>query len=526
MSTLEHWMMPGMTAPDACGLRTVAVVLAGGTGSRVGLDLPKQLLKVAGRTIIEHTVEALHDCPEIDEIIIVMTPDFVGDARRLLLGQARLPRVSRVLAGGRDRNGSTQVALDALGEEEVNVLFHDAVRPLLSRRVVQDCVAALKTYRAVDVAISSADTIVRVDSEDHIVEIPERSRLRRGQTPQGFRLSTIRRAYELATQDPDFKATDDCGVVLRYQPDVSIYVVAGDEQNMKVTYPLDLFLADKLFQLASHLATTHTAPDLRQALQGKTVVVFGGSYGIGSDVVQRASEAGCHVFSFSRSTTGTFIEDAASVGRALQEVESVSGRIDAVVVSAAQLAKGRLSDMDDDQVRHQMEVNYLGPVMVARASEAYLRATGGHLVLFTSSSYTRGRADYVLYSSTKAAVVNLAQALADEWSGDGIHVNVINPERTRTPMRQQAFGAEPEGTLLESAAVAATVLDVLASDITGHVVDVRRAVRARGESEADLAAQAVAEVQAEAQAEAQAEVQAEAYAGADTDDGADSGGIR
>jgi 2-C-methyl-D-erythritol 4-phosphate cytidylyltransferase len=193
------------------------------------------------------------------------------------------------------------------------------------------------------------------------------------------------------------------------------------------------------------------------------------------------------------------------VVQALKQVASETGKIDAVVLSAAQLLKGKLSEMDDEQVLQQVQVNYLGPVTVARASEKYLRETSGHLVLFTSSSYTRGRADYALYSSTKAAVVNLAQALADEWSPDGIHVNVINPERTRTPMRLQAFGDEPEGTLLESEAVASTVLDVLASELTGHVIDVRREPAAVN-SEAELVAKAVAEAEAEAVAEAEAEV--------------------
>ena len=189
---------------------------------------------------------------------------------------------------------------------------------------------------------------------------------------------------------------------------------------------------------------------------GRTIVVFGGSYGIGSDVVDQAREVGCEVFSFSRSSTGTYVEDPAigGAGAGAGACRRV-GHIDAVVLCAAQLAKGPLSAMDDEQVRQQIDVNYFGPVIVARASEPYLRETHGHLVLFTSSSYTRGRADYVMYSSTKAAVVNLAQALADEWSADGIHVNVINPERTRTPMRLQAFGDEPEGTLLDSEAVAA-----------------------------------------------------------------------
>ena len=96
------------------------------------------------------------------------------------------------------------------------------------------------------------------------------------------------------------------------------------------------------------------------------------------------------------------------------------------------------------------------------------------MLLFTSSSYTRGRSGYSLYSSAKAATVNLTQALADEWAGDGVRVNCVNPERTATPMRTKAFGDEPAGSLLDSEAVARTSLDVMVSDFNGHVIDVRR----------------------------------------------------
>ena len=114
-------------------------------------------------------------------------------------------------------------------------------------------------------------------------------------------------------------------------------------------------------------------------------------------------------------------------------------------------------------------------MFIAQEFHPHLRETGGSLLLFTSSSYTRGRAGYSLYSSAKAAVVNLTQALADEWAADGVRVNCVNPERTATPMRTKAFGKEPGGSLLDSLSVAHTVLDVLLSDLTGHVIDVRKA---------------------------------------------------
>src|SRR5687768_11980161 len=171
-------------------MRTVAVVLAGGTGTRVGLSTPKQLLKVAGKPIIEHTIAALNTSPYVDEIVVMMAPGYLDAVRHLLRG-GEYQKVTQVIEGGETRNETTRRALKALGDEECNVLFHDAVRPLLSQRVIEDCVMALGVHAAVDTAIPSADTIIRVDenSGQTIEDVLPRALLRRGQTPQGFRLS-------------------------------------------------------------------------------------------------------------------------------------------------------------------------------------------------------------------------------------------------------------------------------------------------------------------------------------------------
>lgn len=464
-------------------LPTIAVVLAGGTGSRVGLRLPKQLLKVAGKPLLQHTLEVFEASPDVDQILVLMAPGWTEDAEKLVRN-AGLTKVTRVLEGGQSRDDTSRIAIQAITEDlaaasgdgepaDAKVLFHDAVRPLLDQRIISDCVRALDRNDAVDVAIPSADTIIEVD-DGVITDIPDRSRLHRGQTPQGFRLSTIRRAYELAAKDETFAATDNCSVVLRYLPDVPIKVVEGSEQNLKVTYPIDVFLADQLFRLGSHNPPSPLSEaEASKRLAGRTLVVFGGSYGIGAEIVSAARDLGATVISHSRSQTGCHVEDAEQVRRALEEAYEQTGRVDFVAVTAGVLHTGRLAETGDDVVDESIGVNLLGPVYVARAAHRYLAETGGHLLLFTSSSYTRGRAGYSLYSATKAAVVNLTQALADEWAADGIRVNCINPERTSTPMRTKAFGEEPPGTLLPARTVGLASLDVLLSDQTGHVVDVR-----------------------------------------------------
>lgn len=263
--------------------------------------------------------------------------------------------------------------------------------------------------------------------------------------------------------------------MLKYLPDVPIHVVAGDEYNMKVTQPVDVFIADKLFQLAST-----TAPEqadeaaYRELLTGKTLVVFGGSYGIGKDIAELAAGYGAKTYALGRSTTGTHVENPEEVDDALSTAYAETGRIDYVINTAGVLRIGKLAETDNATIEEALKVNYLAPVQIARSSYKYLAESKGQLLLYTSSSYTRGRAEYSLYSSTKAAMVNLTQALSDEWAGDGVRVNCINPERTATPMRTKAFGQEPAGSLLSSEAVARTSLDVLLSELTGHVIDVRQ----------------------------------------------------
>jgi 2-C-methyl-D-erythritol 4-phosphate cytidylyltransferase len=467
----------GLSRGDRAERRIVGVILAGGTGQRVGLNIPKQLVKIAGKAILQHTLETFDKAASLSEIIVMMAPGFEAEAEKVVAA-AQPAKPVRVLSGGASRPETTCLALAAIDDDDAEILLHDAVRPLVNVRIIEECCRTLVDHRAVDVAIPSSDTIIVVDErdgEEFIDTIPPRASLRRGQTPQAFRVGVLRQAYALAAQDPDFAATDDCGVVRRYLPEIPIRVVPGSEENLKVTQPIDIHLADKLFQLASQEAPSHRSPEeFRAHMAGRAAVVFGASYGIGEEIAMLLRAYGVEVHGYSRTATGTHVENEEHVAAALQEAYAISGRVDFVVNTAAVLEIGRITDVAADAVRRALDVNLLGPVNIARAAQPYLRETGGSMLLFTSSSYTRGRSSYSLYSATKAAVVNLTQALAEEWAEEGVRVNCINPERTRTPMRIRAFGAEPENMLLTANEVARTSVDVLVSDVTGHIFDVRR----------------------------------------------------
>lgn len=451
-------------------IRNIAIVLAGGVGSRLGLSTPKQFFKVAGKMVIEHTLDTFERNPHIDEIVVVSNPVYVSDVENIVLRNG-WKKVKKILKGGKERYDSSLSAIHAYeGGEEVNLVFHDAVRPLVSQRIIDDVCEALKTYEAIDVTVPAVDTIIEAEG-DHIASIPDRSRLQRGQTPQAFRLSVISEAYKRAFKDPNFKVTDDCGVVVKYMPEVPVHLVEGEESNMKLTYKEDTFLLDKLFQLRGS-----QAPETldRTKLQGRVAVVFGGSYGIGKDVVDELRQAGTRVHSFSRSLTKTDVGNRKDVARALKEVYDKEGQIDYVINTAGVLNKEPLCAMDYGIIQAAVQTNYMGTVNVAIEAYNYLKETQGQLIFFTSSSYTRGRAFYSIYSSTKAAIVNFVQAVAQEWESVGIRVNCINPERTKTPMRVKNFGIEPDDTLLRSEVVADATVRCLLADYTGQVIDVKR----------------------------------------------------
>lgn len=448
----------------------VAVILAGGMGSRLDKSHPKQFFKVAGKTVIEHTVNVFEKNQSIDEIAIVINPSYQVVIEDIVLA-SNWKKVRKILKGGAERYHSSMAAVNAYADRgDINLIFHDAVRPLISDRIIDDTVAALEKYNAVDVAIPAVDTIISTDG-DFIDAIPERSKLKRGQTPQGFKLQTIRKAYEHALQDPAFKSTDDCGVVLKYLPEEKIYVVKGEEVNMKLTYKEDSYLLDKLFQLRSFAFHGQDIP--WRDLKNKVLVIFGGSYGIGAEIARIAGEHGSKVHCFSRSLNGVNIALAEDVRKSLSAVAEKEGRIDYVVNTAAILMKEPLNSMDYQAVCEMVNVNYLGMVNVALESFTYLKESKGQLLFYTSSSYTRGRAFYSIYSSTKAAVVNFVQAVAQEWESAGVRVNCINPERTKTPMRTKNFGIEDEATLLKPEDVACESIKTLLSDFTGQVVDVK-----------------------------------------------------
>jgi 2-C-methyl-D-erythritol 4-phosphate cytidylyltransferase len=452
-------------------MRIHALVLAGGTGDRFGADMPKQFVRLAGEPILLRSIRAIV-AAGVDELVVVVHPSWLADARALIDG-AELDLAVTVVAGGSTRNQSTRNGLAALHADDRDVvLVHDAVRPLVPTEVVLRSIEPVLSGRAdaADTVIPSADTLVIVEG-DLVTEIPERARYRRGQTPQTFRYEVLAEAYRLAEAAGDLSATDDCSLVLRHLPGTRIVAVQGDEVNLKITTRTDMVLADRMIQLRtlSHVEEAQPARPLR----GARLYVIGGTNGIGEAIVEQARDAGAVVVVDGR-RMGLDVRDYAAVEAHVAAAADQLGGLDHVICTAGVLRVGRATDLRPDELAEVVDVNVVGSLSVARAAHAWLLASHGSLTLFASSSFTQGRPNYVAYSASKAAVVNLAQGLAEEWAADGIRVNAVSPERTDTPMRRAAFPDEAPLGLLSARDVAAATLRLIRSDLTGQILDVRR----------------------------------------------------
>lgn len=439
---------------------SVAVILlAGGVGSRIGDYQPKQFIKIAGKPVLMHSHDAIRKHMPESLIVVVSPVANLPQVRAMLKHDDK----TLVVAGGASRQASALQGMRTLKPyNPKNVLIHDAARPFVSGQIIQDIVHALEKNEAVDVAIPTADTII-IEREGYIESIPKRNHMLRGQTPQAFRYKTLLHCYEEINEGRLDEFTDDCGIFLEGNPSGKVRIVRGHEENIKISNPIDLTLADELMRIRAYEATADT-PGI--SVRGKRILIFGGTSGIGKAVAEVLAEAGASVIARSRSN-GCDISNEKDVKNAIFDAAKTLGGIDAVVNAAGLLKKEPISNQASEEITAQINVNLMGAAWVAKWSHAQLKKSKGALLNFASSCFTRGRSDYVIYSATKAAVVNLSQGLAEEWFEDGIRVNCIVPGRTDTEMRRSNFKDEAQDSLGNPYQVALRAAKLLSTEING-----------------------------------------------------------
>jgi len=221
----------------------IAVVLAGGTGSRMGDGPPKQLRTLGDRTVLEHSIAAFAAHPEITGVL-VMTDEASAERVAELVAAGPADRVLAVLPGGPTRFATTRAAVAGLARfsDDAKVLLHDAARPLVPSDLVDACLAGLDDHDGVVPVLHATDTLLAVDAGGVMERSLDRSVVRLAQTPQAFRLGTLRSSHLPAADGAEDDPTDDGTAVLRALPGARIATVPGDRRNRKVTYPEDLEL--------------------------------------------------------------------------------------------------------------------------------------------------------------------------------------------------------------------------------------------------------------------------------------------
>jgi 2-C-methyl-D-erythritol 4-phosphate cytidylyltransferase len=440
-----------------------AIILASGSGSRTGLDIPKQFLKIAGRPVLEHTLRTFIQCQELKSIIVVSNPLFLDKTKEIA---EKIPddRIVVIEGDAHTRQGSSRRGIEACPDAS-HVIIHDAVRPLLPLDVINRLIVELDDYDAIDVCIPASDTIVARNG-DQIAHIPPRADMMLGQTPQAFKRSLILHAHEDAEAAGYAAVTDDCGLVLRLNEPVHISL--GTRANMKITHLDDVYLVERLFQVA------RSAPgELGAAarLNMRSSLVIGGTKGLGASLVRLMESEGIETLVAGRNTSPAIdVMNPDSIKEYISIISNSGKRYDSIVYAPGLLISKNISEYSQKEWNDTFSVNITGVFNILQHLCSVLTENGQFLAL-GSSSYSLGRPGYAAYSASKAALINLIQAAAAEIPQ--YRLNVASPQRANTELRTQAFGVEPDGSLLNPDYVARQILDLLALNVSGMNFDIR-----------------------------------------------------
>ena len=223
-------------------MRVVAIIPAAGEGRRMGRAVEKQFLHLHGVPVLAHTLGVFDKSPEVDDVVLVVAPHQRQALKERVLGPYPCRKLSGVVDGGSERQDSVARGLDAVPGDSGLVVVHDGVRPLVSVDLLGAVLKAAKEHGAALAAIPAGDTVKRAQGEV-VVETLERETIWLAQTPQAFQASLLRSAYEKAFRDK-IMVTDDAALVESLG--VSVHLVPGSPENIKVTTPTDLVIAEAL----------------------------------------------------------------------------------------------------------------------------------------------------------------------------------------------------------------------------------------------------------------------------------------
>ncbi len=229
-------------------MRTVAIIPAGGVGKRLKAQRAKQYLLLDDVPVLVHTLKVFQQAKVIDEIILVLPPDDVASAQEQLINKYGLTKITAVVAGGKERQDSVRNGFAAITGECDIVVIHDAVRPFVTKEMINQVVAAVKSFEAASVGVKAKDTIKETKKDNLVAATIPRQNLWLTQTPQAFKFDLLKKAYTAAYRDK-YYGTDDASLVERIG--AKVIMIEGCYENIKITTPEDLILAEALMKKKS-----------------------------------------------------------------------------------------------------------------------------------------------------------------------------------------------------------------------------------------------------------------------------------
>ena len=231
-----------------------AVILAGGTGSRMGsTDMPKQFLEIKGKPILNHTVEKFLPNPKFEKIIVLSPKAWLGHTKEIIRKYTGKSDKIVVIEGGSTRNETIMNAIRFIDKEyglddDTVIVTHDSVRPFVTHRIIEENIKTALSCGACDTVIPATDTIVEGNGTA-ITDIPDRRRMYQGQTPQSFKAKLLRDTYESLSDEEKEILTDAAKILVMKGKEVRL--VQGETFNIKITYPYDLKIARSLLDTDS-----------------------------------------------------------------------------------------------------------------------------------------------------------------------------------------------------------------------------------------------------------------------------------
>jgi 2-C-methyl-D-erythritol 4-phosphate cytidylyltransferase len=229
--------------PESNGVRvkTVAVIPSAGLGLRMGSDQAKQFMVFNGKPLLAATLQPFQRCEAVDAVVLMVPPNDIAFCRKDIVERFKLDKVKTLIAGGKRRQDSVRLGLEAIAGNFKLVLIHDGVRPIITESLIQRVIDAARIHRAVITGLPAKETVKEVDSDRQVIRTYDRKQVWLIQTPQAFRYEDIFAAHQKAHQEDWDEATDDS--VLLERMGIPITVIEGDENNIKITTPNDMELA-------------------------------------------------------------------------------------------------------------------------------------------------------------------------------------------------------------------------------------------------------------------------------------------